>query len=258
MNLINACCLDAMKEIPNDSIDLVLTDPPYSMTGLKWDSVIDIDMMFSELNRITKNNQAIAIFGSEPFSTQLKYKNIKKFKYEWVWNKCRPTGFQYAKHQPMKYHEFIHIFERRGQKVNYYPLMEERAKKITKSQGKLVGEMLRPRFKIDGKKREYTHKMPSSIVKVSAANIRPRLHPSQKPVKLLEYLIKTYTKKGDVVLDFAMGSGSTGIACMNTERIFMGIEKDNKYFRIASERLCLLYTSPSPRDRTRARMPSSA
>lgn len=234
-------CLELMKTIPDNSIDMVLTDPPYGTTACKWDTVIPFEPMWRELKRITKDNGAICLFGSEPFSSHLRMSNLKMFKYDWIWQKNRGSNFANLKYSPMKEHEIITCFSSKTHK--YYPIKEAR-----KGSGALrVKYCFNPsntmkRDVLDGlvlsrdktKEKQDFLRFPSSVQKF---NTETGLHPTQKPVALLEYLIKTYTLENETVLDFTMGSGSTGVACKNLNRRFIGIEKDEKYFRISKERI---------------------
>ena len=191
--------------------------------------------MWERLNNLIKPNGAIVLFGSEPFSSALRMSNIKNYKYDWIWDKKKPSNFPLAKKQPMKYHENIIVFN----KHNYYPIMVKvegrKAKKYMNNGAAVFGSkgLDNPEY-LD---KIYTDKYPSSILEFSNANQRNRFHPTQKPTDLLEYLIKTYTNEGELVLDFTIGSGSTGVACMNTNRKFIGIELDKNYFNIASKRI---------------------
>jgi len=227
-------CLERMKEIPDGSVDMILADPPYGTTACKWDSVIDFDLMWVELKRIIKPNGAIVLFGSEPFSSALRMSNIKQYKYDWIWDKKIPSGMCNAKIMPMKQSELISIFI--NGKNFYYPIMEERPKPL--KGGKIYGNSLSAGNgglkSIDTK--VYTHKYPTTHLVFDKIR-KGSLHPTQKPVALMEYLIKTYTQEGETVLDFVMGSGTTGVACKNTGRKFIGIEKDAGYFEIASKRI---------------------
>lgn len=234
IKLIQGDCLEMMKQIPDGSVDMVLTDPPYGTTACKWDTVIPFQPMWEQLKRITKKNSAIVLFGSEPFSSRLRCSNLKMYKYDWVWNKKKQGNIFLAKSQPMKIHENVLVFN--STKDSYYPQMILRDKiKKTKNYG--TGEVMRGNNKKENKVYTYTHKNPISIIEFSNAKQKGKVHPTQKPVPLLEYLIKTYTKEGDTVLDFTMGSGSTGVACKNLNRNFIGIELDEKYFNIAKERI---------------------
>ena len=232
VNLMLGDCLERMKEIPDGSVDLILADPPYGTTACKWDSVIDFTLMWEQLNRVIKPNGAIVLFGSEPFSSALRMSNIKNYKYDWKWDKVIGSGFQVAKYKPMMRSEDVCIFGTGG-KVNYYPIKIKRDKPI---KGYAVNNSLsNPLAKADKKVRTYTHKNPTNILEFR--KVKGTVHPTQKPVALMEYLIKTYTQEGETVLDFAAGSFTTGVACKNTGRKFIGIEKDAGYFEIAKQRL---------------------
>ena len=203
--LIRGDCLIEMKSIPNNSIDLVLADPPYGTTACKWDTVIPFEPMWKELKRIRKDNAAIVLFGSEPFSSHLRLSNLREFKYDWIWDKKHGANFVQANRRPLNSYEVVSIFC--PNQTQYYPQ-------------KTVNPKL----------------LPKSIIQFSRQH-KP-VHPTQKPVVLLEYLIKTYTLEGETVLDFCMGSGSTGVAAKNLNRRFIGIEQDEKYLEIAIERIC--------------------
>ena len=192
--------------------------------------------MWEQLNRIIKDNGAICLFGSEPFSSYLRMSNIKNFKYDWIWDKKSTNGFLNAKKRPLKRTENISVFSN-GCPV-YYPIMEERGKPRNKgsyNHKKGDGDMVYGKFEnISSFNNLY---YPTNILEFSNAVQKGKVHPTQKPVALLEYLIKTYTLENETVLDFTMGSGSTGVACVNTNRDFIGIELDNKYFSIAKDRI---------------------
>lgn len=234
-------CLERMKEIPDGSVDLILTDPPYGTTACKWDSVIPFEPMWAELKRIIKPNGAIVLFGSEPFSSKLRCSNLGMFKYDWIWNKTYGTNFQLANKQPMKAHENISVFY--NKQPSYYPIKTKRDKMIDTGgwkQDKRNGDHKNFNSKQVVRK-VYDEKFPISVIEYNPAigecNNTKKMHPTQKPVSLLEYLIKTYTNENETVLDFTMGSGSTGVACLNTNRKFIGIEMDAKYYEIAFDRL---------------------
>jgi len=232
INLIKGDCLELMKTIQDKSIDAIITDPPYGTTACKWDSVIPFEPMWKELNRIIKDNGTIALFGTEPFSSHLRLSNIKYYKYDWIWNKVKPGSFAVAKHKPLSNIENISIFGML--KNNYYPIMEDqilRTGKIYSKSDSAFGGIN------DKKLRYYDKKYLKTLITFSNANQKGKIHPAQKPVTLMEYLIKTYTQENDTVLDFTMGSGTTGIACKNLNRNFIGIEKDDKYFEIAKQRI---------------------
>lgn len=233
MKLYNGDCLEIMKEIPDKSIDLILTDPPYGTTQCKWDSIIPFDKMWEQLNRIIKDNGAIVLFGSEPFSSALRMSNLKHYKYDWIWDKKKGGNPLLSKIQPIKITENISVFGKG--KLNYYPIMTKRDKvKFRGNCKKFNIELFNAKFT---ENKSYSEKYPKNILEFSNACQKGKVHPTQKPTDLLEYLIKTYTNKGDKVLDFTMGSGSTGVACVNTNRDFIGIELDKNYFEIAKKRI---------------------
>jgi site-specific DNA-methyltransferase (adenine-specific) len=231
IKLILGDCLNKMKEIDAESIDLILTDPPYGTTQCKWDSIIPFDLMWKELKRIIKDNGCIALFGSEPFSSYLRTSNIKWFKYDWIWNKKNIGNPLIAKYQPLRQHEIITIFYNKS--CNYYPIKTNLDIKRDWKQYNKTDLHGKVNVGVSGKTKG---KYPKSIIEFSNA-VRKKLHPTQKPVALLEYLIKTYTNENDIVLDFTMGSGSTGIAAKNLNREFIGIELDPSYFKIAEARI---------------------
>ena len=241
INLFNGDCLEVMKTIPDGSVDLVLTDPPYGTTACKWDTVIDLDLMWEQLKRIIKPNGAIVLFGSEPFSSALRMSNIKKYKYDWVWEKDKPANFALANKQPMKYHENVMVFCYGS--TPYFKIMSENHKPMNgqASYGRTFNGSV-PSLNIkDVNKGGSTLRNPKSIQKFNTVKHnsidKGGFHPTQKPVALLEYLIKTYTQENETVLDFTMGSGSTGVACKNLDRKFIGIELDETYFNIAKNRI---------------------
>lgn len=246
INLMNGDCLELMKEIPDGSVDLILTDPPYGTTACKWDTVIPFDLMWEQLKRIIKPNGAVVLFGSEPFSSALRMSNIKQFKYDWIWEKSKGSNFIQAKNMPIKFHEILSVFSEgktihKNQSNNRMPYNPQGIIKVDKkwSRSKKYGTehgLDRKSHKLD-RVIEFEN-YPTSILKFGNSDNRERgLHPTQKPVALLEYLIKTYTQEGETVLDFTMGSGSTGVACVNTNRNFIGIELDECYFNIAKQRI---------------------
>lgn len=236
INLLHGDCLELMKDIPDKSIDMVLTDPPYGTTACKWDSVIPFEPMWEQLKRITKDNGAILFTASQPFTSVLVCSNIKMFKYEWIWEKDGGSNFATVKYQPMKEHESVLVFGKK--RLNYYQIKQER---IGSRKGRKTKTIDSGRNKsvygdsVGGKRLDVPElRCPRSIQRF---NRERGLHPTQKPVTLLEYLIKTYTLENEIVLDFTMGSGSTGVACKNLNRSFIGIEKDDNYFKIAHDRI---------------------
>ena len=230
--LMKGDCLERMKEIESGSVDMVLADPPYGTTACKWDSVIPFPEMWERLNKLIKPNGAIVLFGSEPFSSALRMSNIKNYKYDWIWDKKIPSGMSYARFQPMRRNEQISVFC--NGKTVYNPQMVLRDKPI-KGGGMSKGETTNNQ-NLKALKKTYTHKNPTNILVFDKIR-RGSQHPTQKPVALMEYLIKTYTNEGETVLDFTMGSGTTGVACKNLGRKFIGIEMDDKYFDIAKKRI---------------------
>ena len=234
IELIKGDCLEVMKDIPDKSIDMILCDLPYGTTACKWDSVIPFEPLWEQYNRIIKDNGAIVLFGSEPFSSALRMSNIKKYKYDLKWQKDQGSDFMLAKKKPLKDYEDIMVFYKK--QPTYNPQMREGFKKWTKKDtgNNIIGH-LGKQEKSQIKQSIGDKRYPISILKFN--RIRNGLHPTQKPVELLEWLIKTYTNEGETVLDNCMGSGSTGVACLNTNRKFIGIEKDDKYFDIAYNRI---------------------
>ncbi len=231
--LMQGDCLERMKEIPSGSVDMVLTDPPYGTTACKWDSIIPLEPMWEQLKRIIKPNGAIVMTASQPFTTILIASNLKDFKYTWVWDKVKPSTGLHAKIMPLRSTEDIVVFGK--DKINYFPQMAQKKLRV-ESKNDSNGEA----FGGARVKREHDNKglgYPKNLLVMSNADQTGRVHPTQKPVALMEYLIKTYTNEDEVVLDFTMGSGSTGVACRNTNRKFIGIELDSDYFRIALERI---------------------
>lgn len=238
--LYNGDCLEVMKDIPDQSVDLILTDPPYGTTTCRWDTIIPFESMWAQCNRIIKPNGAVVLFGTQPFTSELVCSNIKDFKYCWTWDKGKVGGFTSAKLKPLKLFEDICVFSQ-GKTANcnknnmiYYPQGLIEVNKISRSSNdnSPTGYACPSQTKYYNQK--YTN-YPKQLIKFNLDKIR--LHPTQKPVALLEYLIKTYTLENETVLDFTMGSGSTGVACLNTNRNFIGIELDEGYYNIAKERI---------------------
>ena len=230
-------CLELMKTIPDKSVDCIICDLPYGSLSCKWDCVIPFEPLWEQYERIVKDNAAVVLFGSEPFSSFLRISNIKLYKYDWVWDKKTGLGFLDSKFRPLKSHETISIFGKGGvsngskiqMKYNPQGLIRTN-KKNSNSPSNILNSEPKKRKELNT---QYTN-YPKSILTFSRVS---GLHPTQKPTDLLEYLVRTYTDEGDVVLDNCMGSGSTGVACVNTNRSFIGFEKDDKYFEIASKRI---------------------
>ncbi len=236
IQLLHGDCLELMQTIPDGSVDMILCDLPYGTTSNRWDSVLPFENIWEHYQRLIKPHGAIVLFGCEPFSTLLRMSNIKAYKYDWIWDKHSVNGFLNAKKRPMKRYENICVFSF-GTPV-YYPQMEIRGKvrkkgNYNKKSGD--GDGVYGAYKnITTENNEY---YPTDIISLSNADHTKKYHPTQKPVALLEYLIRTYTNESETVLDNCMGSGSTGCACVNTNRNFIGIELDDNYFQIAQERI---------------------
>lgn len=226
-------CLEVMSGISDGSVDMILTDLPYGTTACKWDTVLPFDELWAHYKRVIKPGGTIALFGSEPFSSALRMSNIKWFKYDWIWDKIRPSWFQIAKFVPMKRHEIISIFCESS--PTWYPIMELRDKPV-RGCAKISSESS-PLSKMDGVERVYTHRYPQSIIPFYKKSDGPYVHPTQKPVALCEYLIKTYTLPHQTVLDSCAGSGTTGVACINTDRDLILIEKNLEYWQTCIRRV---------------------
>jgi site-specific DNA-methyltransferase (adenine-specific) len=223
-----------MQSIPDKSIDAIICDLPYGTTACKWDSVIPFEPLWAQYKRIIKDNGAIVLFGQEPFSSLLRMSNINDYKYDWIWDKVKPGTFATAKYQPLRQHELISVFYKNFGAYN--PQMTERDK--PKKSRTYTNDRTSLWLKYnDEQQKTYTQLYPKTILKYSNAAQKGKVHPTQKPVELMEYLVKTYTNQGDIVLDNCMGSGTTGIACKNLKRKFIGIEQDPNYFEIAKKRI---------------------
>jgi len=233
--LIHGDCLDAMRDIPDGSVDMVLTDPPYGTTACKWDSVIPFEPMWEQLKRIVKPNGAIVLMASQPFTSALVMSNVGMFKYEWIWEKTRGSNPYLARYQPLRCHESVLVFSEGA--ARYYPQkVDGEEYKIHKNSGGRVARDTKTNNK------EFvgainSGRFPRSVQTLKNASSEMGLHPTQKPVALMEYLIRTYTNAGETVLDFSMGSGTTGVACKNLGRSFIGIEMGADYFAVASARI---------------------
>jgi len=231
--LMQGDCLERMKEIPDGSVDMVLTDPPYGTTACKWDSIIPLEPMWEQLKRVIKPNGAIVMTASQPFTTTLIASNMKMFKYCWVWDKKKGGSPLLSKVQPIRVTEDVVVFGKG--RVTYNPVMVERDK--PKSRGKNKGTVSETTGNAFTEDKVYTHKYPKNILEVSNACQTGKVHPTQKPVALMEYLIKTYTNEGETVLDFTAGSFTTGVACVNLNRKGIMIEMDETYYNIAKDRI---------------------
>ena len=240
MILENKDCIEFMKTLPDKSIDMILADPPYGTTACKWDTIIPFDLMWLELKRIIKPNGAIVLFGSEPYTSTLICSNLTMFKYRWVWKKNKYTGFLNAKKQPLRCIEDICVFY--NLQCNYYPQKTQGHKPVNKftkntTDGQTMGKTTQGMSGGGQTDRHPTNCIQHIPVMNNDGSHGIKNHPTQKPVGLMEYLIKTYTLENETVLDFTMGSGTTGVACVNTNRNFIGCELDETYFNIAKERI---------------------
>ena len=227
-------CLEKMKDIADDSIDLILTNLPYGMTARnKWDSIIPYEQLWKEWNRIKRETTPVILTAIQPFTSKIIMSNLTKFKYEWIWNKKLPTGFLNAKKQPLRQHESILVFY--DKQSLYIPQFTEgeKYKKTRKTANSLNYNSVKYTDGVNESGKRY----PKTILDISNACHHGRLHPTEKPVKLFEYLIKTYTNEGDTVLDCCAGSGTTAIACLNLNRNYICIEKEPKYYEIMKERI---------------------
>ena len=232
--VIHGDCLEVMKQIPDKSIDMILADLPYGTTACKWDTIIPFEPLWEQYKRIIKDNGAIVLTASQPFTSALVMSNVKMFKYEWIWNKVTGRGHLVAKHRPMAQHENILVFG--NGKVKYNPqmvLMEkpQKGRSMEASRTSIMGGHTTKESETIIR----THKYPKTIITQGVDG--KYVHPTQKPVALFEYLIKTYTNEGDTVLDNCAGSGTTGVACKNTNRNYILIEKEPEYIEIIKNRL---------------------
>ena len=240
--LFQGDCLDIMPLIPDNSIDLILCDIPYGTTACKWDSVIPFDKMWEQLKRIRKDNTAILLFGSEPFSSNLRMSNMNEYKYDWIWDKKRVSNPMMAKKMPLKNYEIISVFYKKQPTYNPQPtkkntlgVLSEKNKDKTHATDTTGGCQLT----WNDNSNEFGYpKMLLTEIKVinNLTKDKSGLHPTQKPIELNEYLIKTYSNEGMVVLDFTMGAGASMVASKNLNRKFIGIEKEPKYYEIACQR----------------------
>lgn len=241
MKLINGDCIEKMAELIDDGIkvDLVLTDPPYGTTQCKWDSIIPFDEMWNCIHGLVNPNTPILLFGQEPFSSHLRLSNLKEYRYNWIWNKTYGTNFLNANRMPMPCHEVISVFY---QRLPYY---NPQKKYVGVKYGKIIkGGLKHSTYNSLEKHSDYIDdgfRFPLSVIECNnnkgETSQSKRIHPTQKPIKLMEYFIKTYSKENDLILDFTMGGGTTGVACRNLNRDFIGIELDKKYYDIAVDRI---------------------
>lgn len=234
VTLYNGDCLIEMNKIKDKSVDMILADLPYGTTQAKFDTVIPFEPLWEQYHRVIKDNGTIVLFGAEPFSSYLRLSNIQEYKYDWVWDKIKGTGFLNAKKQPMRCNELISVFYKN--QCTYNPQMTHGYKRKVsfrraEHQTEVYGKMNKDNLY------DSTDRYPRSILEFSTDTQNSSLHPTQKPLKLLSYLIRTYTNEGETVLDNCFGSGSCGVACCATNRNFIGIELDKEYFEIGKKRI---------------------
>jgi site-specific DNA-methyltransferase (adenine-specific) len=251
--VLHGDCLELMKDIPDGSVDMILCDLPYGTTACKWDTIIPFEPLWEQYGRIIKLSGAIVLTASQPFTSALVMSNPKLFKYEWIWQKNRGSNFAILKYQPMKEHESVLVFSKKTHL--YFPVMEERkGAGLARTKYEYNPTNGNKRDAMSGFEMKHANhngnnelRYPSSIQKI---NCEVGFHPTQKPVALFEYLIKTYTNEGDVVLDNCAGSGTTAIACINTNRNYILMEKEKKYYDIILERI-ENHTRPSKKEEIR-------
>ncbi len=240
-------CLKIMESIPDNSIDAIIADIPYGSTACSWDKVLPLTLMWDHIKRIRKDRSAVALFSKKPFTAKLINSNIENFKYDWIWEKPKASSYASVSHRPMSAHEEINIFYLH----NYYPQMKKG--KPYKQPRKQINHDRTMNGVFNIRKADYEFKdndgtrYPRSVLKFrnSYYDDGKQLHPTQKPRSLMRYLISTYTKRNELVLDFTMGSGTTGVACAELGRRFIGIDNNRKYFRIAKKRVKIAYTQPT-------------
>ena len=237
-------CLELMKEIPDKSIDMILCDLPYGTTACKWDAIIPFEPLWEQYKRIIVDIGAVVLFGKEPFSSRLRISNLEMYKYDWIWIKDTKSNFMQANNQPLNNIEMISVFSKAyARQIKNKPIMKYNPQFSNGNRYSIPKDSeVTDLFKQNHKNGIYTHYKRDTSKRYPYNTLRfnidkPKIHPTQKPVALLEYLIKTYTNEGETVLDNCMGSGSTGVACINTNRNFIGYELDEKYFEIAEKRI---------------------
>lgn len=256
IQLYHADCFDVFPSIADKSVDAIIADLPYGTTACKWDSILPLDELWKEYNRVIKDAGVIVLFASQPFTTKLISSNLKYYRYNWVWNKMFGSNFANVNSMPLKFHEDICVFYRK--KPTYNKQVVKRDVAIDAINWKNDKKQSDVNFKgmknPQATSKLYNYKNPTSILEFSSVagecNNTKRVHPTQKPIDLMEYLIKTYTNENQVVLDNTMGSGTTGVACLNTSRRFIGIEKEKEYFDIAVRRITGGNTRPTKTTKT--------
>lgn len=239
IDLYNGDCLEVMAQLAKKGVkvDAVITDPPYGTTACSWDSIIPLDKMWECLKQLRKDNTAILLFGNEPFNSYLRISNVNEFKYDIYWQKERATNIFQLKKRPAKVIETINVFYKKQCIYNPQMIKYEGPKRTNKIKDGKLGVLVDSQNRKPYEYQDNGVRYPLQIVQFKRDILTSNLHPTQKPLALMEYLVKTYTNEGDTVLDFTMGSGTTGVACKNLNRNFIGIEKDKHYFEIAEERI---------------------
>ena len=234
--IYNEDCLEGMKRIPDKSVDMILADLPYGTTRNKWDSIIPLDSLWEQYNRVIKDNGTIVLTAQTPFDKVLGASNLKMLRYEWIWEKTAATGFLNAKKMPMKAHENILVFYKKLPTYNPQKTTGH-TRKVSSAEHK-IGSKVTSNYGEHGLTGyDSTERYPRSVQVFPTDKQKTAVHPTQKPVALFEYLVKTYTDKGETVLDNCMGSGTTAVACINTDRNYIGFEMDTNYFNLANERI---------------------
>lgn len=234
INLQNGDCLELLKAVPENTFDLICADMPYGTTQCKWDTVINLELLWKEINRVAKDNAAIVLFAQTPFDKVLGCSNLPMLRYEWIWEKPAATGFFNAKKMPMKAHENILVFYKKLPVYNFIKTTgHERKTAVRFDHGSEVYGKAVKKTNYDS-----TDRYPRSVQFFSSDKQKSRLHPTQKPLSLLEYIVETYSNKGDHVLDFCMGSGTAGVAAVKLGRKFTGMELESKYYQVAHDRIC--------------------
>lgn len=239
IKLYNGDCIEVMNQLISEGVkvDAVITDPPYGSTKCSWDIIVKFESMWNCINQIKKENAVVCLFGNEPFSSYLRTSNILSYRYDWYWQKERPTNVFQLKKRPGKVIETISVFYDKQPTYNPQMVKYDGPKRTNKIKDGKLGALIDHNNKKPKEYEDTGYRYPSQVVQFQRDILTSNLHPTQKPVALMEYLVQTYTNEGDTVLDFTMGSGTTGVACKNTNRNFVGIELDKEYFNIADERI---------------------
>lgn len=235
--IVHGDCLDVMPDIESGSVDMILCDLPYGTTACSWDDIIPLESLWDQYKRVIKDNGAIVLTASQPFTSKMVMSNLDMFRYEWIWDKHIPRGMSQAKHQPMRKHESVLVFSKEYP-FRYYPIKTKRDKPVTVKNYQKNENSFHGNYKDNNNKiYTYRYKNPTTIIENCWEANKGKLHPTQKPVALFEYLIRTYTNKDSLILDNAAGSGTTGVAARKLKRRYILIEKEKEYYEIAKERV---------------------